>query len=79
VFRAFLTTQATGFGTGQGLTLVRPIVVDQHGGTIDLRPVPGKVTTFDVRLPMDGPPAAAPRPVAAPLGTGSELPEVTRS
>ncbi len=43
---------ATISGAGVGLTGARHIV-EQHGGSIGVESVPGAVTTFTVRLPMD--------------------------
>ncbi|MGD0836499.1 MAG: ATP-binding protein [Polyangia bacterium] len=52
VFDPFFTTKEVGRGTGQGLTIARRVVVDQHGGRIDLTSEVGKGTTFFVRLPL---------------------------
>jgi signal transduction histidine kinase len=49
IFRPFFTTKRQ--GTGLGLSLSRRIV-EQHGGTIDVRSSPGKGTEFVVRLPL---------------------------
>jgi two-component system sensor histidine kinase PilS (NtrC family) len=38
-------------GSGLGLTIVERIVND-HGGTIDVRSAPGQGTTFTIRLPL---------------------------
>jgi PAS domain S-box-containing protein len=62
LFDQFFTTKDVGTGTGQGLALVRSLVVDRHGGTIDFTSEPGAGTTFTVRLPVDD----ADRPAAAP-------------
>jgi signal transduction histidine kinase len=51
VFDPFFTTKPPGSGTGLGLHIVRNIVVDRHGGQIELDPAPGR-TTFRVRLPL---------------------------
>jgi PAS domain S-box-containing protein len=52
VFDPFFTTKGVGRGTGQGLTLARRVVVDQHGGQLDFATEVGKGTTFFVRLPL---------------------------
>ncbi len=52
IFDPFFTTKEVGKGTGQGLTLARAIVVDQHSGTLTFETVAGKGTTFYVRLPI---------------------------
>jgi len=52
IFEPFFTTKGVGKGTGQGLAIIRTIVVKNHGGTISFTTVPGKGTTFHVRLPL---------------------------
>jgi len=52
LFDPFFTTKDVGAGTGQGLPLVRTLVVDRHGGTVDFTTEPGHGTTFTVRLPV---------------------------
>ncbi len=42
-------SKATG-GTGLGLSIVRH-VAENHGGRVSVESVPGKGTTFTVRLP----------------------------
>ncbi|WP_232323689.1 ATP-binding protein [Catenuloplanes japonicus] len=51
LFEPFFTTKEVGKGTGQGLPLVRTLVADRHGGTIDFTSEPGTGTVFTVRLP----------------------------
>ena len=58
IFDPFFTTKRVGEGTGQGLALARAIVVEKHGGSVTFDTVMGKGTTFHVRLPVDGQPAA---------------------
>lgn len=55
LFDPFFTTKDVGAGTGQGLTLVRTLVVDRHGGEVDFTSEPGSGTTFRVRLPLYDP------------------------
>ena len=50
VFDPLFTTKS--FGVGLGLPTVRQIV-EQHGGEVDVRSIPGETTTFTVRLPKD--------------------------
>jgi signal transduction histidine kinase len=54
-FEAFYTTKEVGRGSGLGLDIARRIVVDRHGGTIEVESRPGD-TTFRVRLPVAGTP-----------------------
>lgn len=49
-FEAFYTTKEVGRGTGLGLDIARRIVVDRHGGSIEIESVPG-ATVLRVRLP----------------------------
>lgn len=52
IFTAGFTTKPIGEGTGIGLTIVREIVEDTHGGSIEFESETGKGTTFDVRIPI---------------------------
>lgn len=54
VFEHFFTTKDVGQGSGQGLTLARAIVVDNHAGALTFESEPGRGTTFFVRLPIRG-------------------------
>ncbi|TWP37412.1 sensor histidine kinase [Leekyejoonella antrihumi] len=59
-FEAFYTTKEVGRGTGLGLDIARRIVVQRHGGTIDIATGPDG-TTMRVSLPIR-PPEAKPVP-----------------
>jgi PAS domain S-box-containing protein len=54
IFDPFFTTKPVGRGTGQGLAITRSIVVEKHGGTIDVQSVVGGGTRFILRLPVHG-------------------------
>jgi signal transduction histidine kinase len=53
-FEAFFTTKDVGKGTGLGLDIAQRIVVQRHGGTIDIDSGPGG-TIFRVGLPVNAP------------------------
>jgi PAS domain S-box-containing protein len=52
IFDPFFTTKEVGKGTGQGLAISRSIVVDRHGGALDVRSIVGTGTRFTIRLPV---------------------------
>jgi PAS domain S-box-containing protein len=58
IFDQFFTTKEIGRGTGQGLSLARAIVVEQHGGSLTFESEMGRGTTFFIRLPIE--PATGP-------------------
>jgi signal transduction histidine kinase len=53
IFDPFFTTKQAGKGTGHGLAVAHSVIVDKHGGSINLETSPGAGTTFILRLPMD--------------------------
>jgi signal transduction histidine kinase len=57
-FEAFYTTKDVGRGTGLGLDIARRIVVERHGGSVEIESQPGD-TRLRVRLPVKAPHAPA--------------------
>jgi signal transduction histidine kinase len=56
IFEPYFTTRSD--GTGLGLAMAKKIVL-LHGGSITAASSPGKGVTFEIRLPLSGPPAPA--------------------
>jgi signal transduction histidine kinase len=54
IFQPFFSTKGEGKGTGLGLSIVRNIV-QQHGGSIEVRSVVGEGATFVVAFPVGDP------------------------
>jgi two-component system, NtrC family, sensor kinase len=54
IFDPFFTTKEVGRGTGQGLAIARSIIVDKHGGQIEVQSEPGAGTSFILSLPVGG-------------------------
>ena len=54
IFDPFFTTKAVGRGTGQGLAIARSIVIEKHGGRIEVQSTVGVGTRFVIRLPING-------------------------
>jgi histidine kinase len=52
IYDPFFTTKEVGLGTGQGLAIVRGVVVDKHGGSLRFDTETGVGTTFYIRLPI---------------------------
>lgn len=52
IFEPFFTTKPVGIGTGLGLSVSYFIIVENHGGTMDVMSEPGKGTNFIIGLPL---------------------------
>lgn len=52
IFEPFFTTKAVGKGTGQGLAIAHDIIVNKHGGNIQVESSMGEGTVFRVQLPL---------------------------
>ncbi|MEA5621564.1 AAA family ATPase [Nostoc sp. UHCC 0251] len=52
IFDHLFTTKAVGKGTGLGLAIARQIVVEKHGGVIEVDSRPGEGTEFVIQLPL---------------------------
>ncbi len=53
IFDPFFTTKEVGKGTGQGLSIAFDVIVNKHGGRIDVESTVGEGTTFIIRLPLE--------------------------
>ncbi len=53
IFDPFFTTKDVDRGTGQGLAVANDIIVNKHGGEIEVSSAEGAGTTFFIRLPVE--------------------------
>ncbi|PMB52694.1 serine/threonine protein kinase [Fischerella thermalis CCMEE 5201] len=51
IFDHLFTTKAIGKGTGLGLSIARQIVVEKHGGTLEVNSTPGLGAEFVITIP----------------------------
>lgn len=54
IFEHLFTTKAVGKGTGLGLAIARQIVVEKHGGSLNVWSELGQGTEFCISLPIGG-------------------------
>lgn len=52
IFEPFFTTKSVGEGTGLGLSISYFIIVENHGGALDVESAPGRGTVFILTLPI---------------------------
>ncbi|MCF7954744.1 MAG: HAMP domain-containing histidine kinase, partial [Phycisphaerae bacterium] len=54
IFEPFFTTKGPSQGTGQGLSIVRSVVIEKHKGKLELESTVGVGTTFKIYIPIEG-------------------------
>ncbi len=69
IFLPFFTTKPQGSGVGLGLSISYDIVVQQHGGQMEVESEPGEFTEFILRLPASANHAEAPATAATSENT----------
>lgn len=52
IFDYLFTTKGVGKGTGLGLAIARQIVIEKHGGTLDVHSQPGEGAEFVITIPV---------------------------
>ncbi|MGE5659485.1 MAG: AAA family ATPase [Actinomycetota bacterium] len=55
IFAHLFTTKTVGRGTGLGLAIAHQIVVEKHGGTIQVNSTPGQGTEFKIEIAVSDP------------------------
>ncbi|MFB2919392.1 trifunctional serine/threonine-protein kinase/ATP-binding protein/sensor histidine kinase [Aerosakkonema funiforme] len=54
IFDHLFTTKAVGKGTGLGLAIAKSVVVEKHGGSLQVNSILGSGTEFIITLPIQG-------------------------
>ena len=54
IFEPFFTTKNSSQGTGQGLSIVRSVVIEKHEGKLELESTEDVGTTFKIYIPIEG-------------------------
>ncbi|MBT9312609.1 trifunctional serine/threonine-protein kinase/ATP-binding protein/sensor histidine kinase [Leptothoe kymatousa] len=57
IFDHLFTTKEIGKGTGLGLAIAHQIIVETHGGSLDVQSELGQGTEFQIRIPLEDPPS----------------------
>ncbi|MCC5634342.1 response regulator [Nostoc sp. CHAB 5844] len=52
MFEQFFTTKPLGKGTGLGLAIAREIIVEKHGGSLEVNASPGQGAKFAIAIPI---------------------------
>lgn len=52
IYEQFFTTKPLGKGTGLGMAIAHEIIVDKHGGTLEVTSSPGKGAKFAIAIPI---------------------------
>jgi signal transduction histidine kinase len=52
VFENLFTTKGVGKGTGLGLAIARQVIVEKHGGMLEVNSTLGQGTEFIIKLPV---------------------------
>ncbi|MEH2356454.1 sensor histidine kinase [Nostoc sp.] len=52
IFDHLFTTKSVGKGTGLGLAIARQIIVEKHGGTLEVNSVQGEGSEFVIQIPI---------------------------
>ncbi|WGV23757.1 sensor histidine kinase [Halotia branconii] len=53
MFEQFFTTKPLGKGTGLGLAIAHEIIIEKHGGTLEVNSSPGEGTRFVITIPIN--------------------------
>lgn len=72
IFDHLFTTKGVGKGTGLGLAIARQIIVEKHGGILEVNSSPGQGAEFIIAIPVHSKRSSSPAPALSAAAIGQQ-------